>query len=146
MGDASMSELVDRAKASLEGVTPGPWKWSDYRVPDLMGRAGDPESYEYDTEVLEAEHGGECGCRSSCTLELNVKKEDREFIATARQLVPELIAEVERLQAESAHWKALWQGTVKDSTKVIQERDEALRTLDKVTESWKRLLAGATDE
>ncbi|OHT86926.1 hypothetical protein [Mycobacteroides saopaulense] len=151
-----MSELVDRAKASLEGVTRGPWKWSDYRVPDLLGRAGDPDSYEYDTEVLETEHGGECGCRSSCALELNVKREDREFIAAARQLVPELIAEVEQarsyrslppnmvwqdyyspneviaLREEIEHWKSLWQGTVEDSTKVIQERDEALREVEKL--------------
>lgn len=125
-----MSELLNRAKASLEGVTKGPWKWSNYRVPDLLGRAGEPGVYEYDTEVLEAEHGGECGCQSSCTLELNIKKEDREFIAAARQLVPELIAEVERLEGESEHWKALWRGTVEDSTKVIQERDEALRELE----------------
>lgn len=63
------------------------------------------------------------------------------------QLHVSLADEVERLEAEVEHWKALWQGTVEDTTKVIQERDEALRTLDKVTESWKRLLAAeATDE
>lgn len=51
------------------------------------------------------------------------------------QLVRELIAEVERLQAESAHWKALWQGTVEYSTKIIQERDEVLRKLEQEQES-----------
>lgn len=61
-------------------------------------------------------------------------------------VIPELIAEIERLEGESAHWKALWRGTVEDSTKVIQERDEALRALDKVTESWKRLVEGGSDE
>ncbi len=44
------------------------------------------------------------------------------------------------------HWKALWRGTVEDSTKVIQERDEALRALDKMTESWKRLVEGGSNE
>lgn len=73
-------------------------------------------------------------------------EEQRDRALKKVEQIPELVAEVERLQAESAHWKALWQGTVKYSTKVIQERDEALRTLDKVTESWQRLLAGATDE
>ncbi|SII79596.1 Uncharacterised protein [Mycobacteroides abscessus subsp. abscessus] len=48
------------------------------------------------------------------------------------QLVRELIAEVERLQAESAHWKALWQGTVDYSTKMIQERDDALREVERL--------------
>lgn len=33
---------------------------------------------------------------------------------------------------EADHWKALWQGTVEDSTKVIQERDEALRALESI--------------
>ncbi|OHU08782.1 hypothetical protein BKG73_17350 [Mycobacteroides saopaulense] len=89
-------------------------------------------------------------------MELNVKREDREFIAAARQLVPELIAEVEQarsyrslppnmvwqdyyspneviaLREEIEHWKSLWQGTVEDSTKVIQERDEALREVEKL--------------
>ncbi|WP_100498696.1 hypothetical protein [Mycobacteroides abscessus] len=48
--------------------------------------------------------------------------------------------------AERDHWKSLWQGTVEYSTKIIQERDEALWALDKVTESWKRLAAGYSDE
>lgn len=62
------------------------------------------------------------------------------------QIMSQLIAEVTRLQAECDHWKALWQGTVEYSTKIIQERDEALWALDKVTESWKRLAAGYSDE
>ena len=46
-------DVVDRAKAALEGVTAGPWRWNPYRVPELLGRAGTPGEYEYDTEVLE---------------------------------------------------------------------------------------------
>lgn len=94
-----MTDVVEQAKAALEGVTCGPWKWTDHRVPDLMGRAGEPGVYEYDVEVLEAGHQGECGCRSACTLELAVGNADRAFIAAARDLVPELVAEVERLRA-----------------------------------------------
>ncbi|SIJ95685.1 Uncharacterised protein [Mycobacteroides abscessus subsp. abscessus] len=37
--------------------------------------------------------------------------------------------------AERDHWKALWQGTVEYSTKIIQERDEALRELEEERES-----------
>lgn len=47
-------------------------------------------------------------------------------------LVRDLVAEVERLEADAQHWKALWQGTVEDSTKVIQERDEALREVERL--------------
>ncbi|MBN7460837.1 hypothetical protein I3U64_11810 [Mycobacteroides abscessus subsp. abscessus] len=50
-------------------------------------------------------------------------------------LVRELIEAVEFLEQAADHWKSLWQGTVKDSTKVIQERDEALRALKREQES-----------
>ncbi|MDM2418433.1 Bacteriophage protein [Mycobacteroides abscessus subsp. massiliense] len=126
-----MSELVDRAKASLEGVTPGPWR------------------HEIGEEHGETVHFVQWGVESSVgifTGNYGGASTDAEFIAAARQLVPELIAEVKRLEAERVHWKALWKGTVEDSTKVIQERDEALWALDKVTESWKRLAAGYSDE
>lgn len=96
-----MSELLDRAKASLEGVTPGPWQVVGYGniQPETVG--------EY--PPIGKIYGGS----------------NQQFIAAARQLVPELIEYAE---------------------KVIQERDEALRKLDKVTESWKRLAAGYSDE
>ncbi|TDZ92117.1 hypothetical protein CCUG60885_04231 [Mycobacteroides salmoniphilum] len=48
------------------------------------------------------------------------------------RLMSLLIEKVERLEGESDHWKALWQGTVEDSTKVIQERDEALREVERL--------------
>lgn len=63
---------------------------------------------------------------------------DLGFADDARKLIPELVAEVERLQAESAHWKSLWQGTVEYSTKVIQERDEALREVERLTRELER--------
>lgn len=100
MGAVS-GDVVARAKAALVGVTDGPWLWTSprYGVPTLEGRAGDPELYRYDTEVLEVDHHGECGCRSACELELTVSDADKAFIAAARDLVPELVAEVERLRA-----------------------------------------------
>lgn len=48
------------------------------------------------------------------------------------QLHLSLADEVERLEDLIAHWKALWRGTVEDSTKVIQERDEALREVERL--------------
>ncbi|SLG47438.1 hypothetical protein [Mycobacteroides abscessus] len=70
-----MSELLDRAKASLEGVDPySPWEvdvfsdgtWAVYAADSLKATSTD----------------------------YRIAK----FIAAARQLVPELIAEVERLE------------------------------------------------
>ena len=83
-----MPDLIDFLRARLDDderaakeATRGPWKWDDYRVPTLEGRAGTPGEYEWDTEVIEASHSGECGCRSACTLELTVSDADREHIA-----------------------------------------------------------------
>lgn len=94
-------DVVERARSVLDGVTGGPWVWDSHRVPTLDGRGGDPELWMYDVEVLEASHSGECGCRSACELELTVSEADARFIAAARMLVPELVAEVERLRGGS---------------------------------------------
>lgn len=92
-----MSELVDRAKASLEGVDPySPWEvdvfsdgtWAVYAADSLKATSTD----------------------------YRVAK----FIAAARQLVPELIAEVERLE------RAL-EGRVRE---LERERDDHLETAE----------------
>lgn len=57
--------------------------------------------------------------------------QDESLWAIAREATDE----IERLEGESAHWKALWQGTVEYCTKVIQERDEPLRALEEERES-----------
>lgn len=76
------------------------WQWNDYRVPDLMATVGDPELYEYQTEVIEATHSGECGCRSACHLELNITPQDAEFIAaTGPEVVLALIQRIRDLEA-----------------------------------------------
>lgn len=70
-----MSELVDRAKASLEGVDPyTPW---------------DVEPFSHASFGVYAADSLLASCPRRATA---------EFIAAARRLVPELIAEVERLE------------------------------------------------
>lgn len=78
-------DVVARARAALDGVTEGPWRW-EFTLPrtfdsdQLVGPGWDA--------VLSA------GCRGS----LHVDAADAEFIAAARSLVPELIAEVVALR------------------------------------------------
>lgn len=77
-----MSDVVERAKAALEGVTEGPWDvvhgaWGN--VWHFSDDAGSPP--------LIVRMGG-------------MTQPDAEFIAQSRTLVPELVAEVERLRAE----------------------------------------------
>lgn len=103
-----MSELVERAKALLGGTTPGPWQNVGYGniQPETVGE--------------HAPIGKIYG------------KANQRFVAASRRLVPELIEAVEFLESAADHWKSLWQGTVKDSTKVMEERDEALREVERL--------------
>ncbi|GAB6857978.1 hypothetical protein [Microbacterium xylanilyticum] len=97
--DVNLDELETLAHAA----TAGPWRWTDHRVPDLLGRAGDPGTYEYEREVIEAAHWGDCGCRSACTLELNIRPQDRAYIASVNPAtVLALIGRVRELEARIA--------------------------------------------
>lgn len=82
-GDA-MSDIVERAKAALEGVTEGPW----VQVETAAGGEWWVE-LPHRATICES-HGGR-----------DVNPYDAEFLAASRQLVPELVAEVERLRAEN---------------------------------------------
>lgn len=89
-----MGDVVARAKAALEGVTAGPWSWRfegrDGRGDDaLVSRSVTISGYP--ARVLSGEWQDEGGG-------VAVGSADAEFIAAARSLVPELVAEVERLR------------------------------------------------
>ncbi|MBN7552955.1 hypothetical protein [Mycobacteroides abscessus] len=73
-----MSDISERAKESLEGVTRGPWKMGNRRQPDVVHT---PQGCLWHPELGFINH-----------------HRDGEFIAVARQLIPDLIAEVERLE------------------------------------------------
>ncbi|AEK09177.1 hypothetical protein FGG23_gp081 [Mycobacterium phage Ibhubesi] len=87
-----MSDVVERAKVALEGVAYGPWEFdcSD----EGMQAVGGPVIWLGD---------GDLGFRVEAHYQ-----DDRnaEFVAQARTLVPELIAEVERKSAQLAEWRA----------------------------------------
>ena len=89
-----MTDIIERAKAALEGVTEGPWKWSR----NCQRLEGGKDGYG---EVIAP---GPVDCMSHCyggtsTIEFENEPHDAEFIAAARTLVPELIAEIERVRA-----------------------------------------------
>ena len=98
-----MSDVVEQAKAALEGVTDGPW---EHRVgPDdethaeyfngTLSNSGEPlhvliapstePQFAYVVPAITGDGPGSA--------------RNAEFIAQARALVPELVAEVERLRA-----------------------------------------------
>lgn len=106
-----MSELVDRAKASLEGVTEGPWEADDHEDDEydkFTVGAGEylefPGAYKSTDLIYEVD---------TYSIELDSAdyaqvKADAEFIAAARQLVPELITEIERLEKRDAERDQEW--------------------------------------
>lgn len=97
MSDSMIEQLEEEIKqleALKDGTTPGPWQWSDHRVPDLIGDGLWPI-------VIEADHDG--GQMGDCTLELHITDEDKRLIAAAPALVDALIAEKQahqKLRAE----------------------------------------------
>ncbi|QZD96887.1 hypothetical protein SEA_THRESHER_46 [Mycobacterium phage Thresher] len=86
-----MSDPVTRAKAALESIGDGPWT--------IDSEDGEPiihEAHHYDsTDEWYDVDGANGGWVAHCE-DLPVA----EFIAQARTLVPELVAEVERLRAQ----------------------------------------------
>lgn len=75
-----MIDIVERAKAALDGVTDGPWEWF-YGDQCCGGTCVDND------HGLPLHSGGD------------LLPNDARFIAAARTLVPELVAEVEELRA-----------------------------------------------
>lgn len=85
--------LVERAKAALQGTTAGPW---------IVNREGWACISSGSDSVIHGYFEGDCpdcGDRIIDNAMVAVSIEDATFIAEVRTLVPELVAEVERLQA-----------------------------------------------
>ena len=75
-------DILARAREALAGVTDGPWEWTDDVRQRLVAGPGD----QTDREIIR------------CAALLHPRPADAEFIAAARDLVPELVAEVELLR------------------------------------------------
>lgn len=87
-----MSDVVERALAALEGVTEGPWV-----------AHGDPNHHPEDPEWEIESHAPQFDDPIGIVFAgVEQGRADAEFIAAARGLLPELVAEVERLRAFEA--------------------------------------------
>ena len=84
-------DVVARAKAALEGVTPGPWEVvadHDHMTGETSYHLPHIERYrEYRNSVF-----------------VGTDMALAEFIASARSLIPELVAEIERLRYDADHF------------------------------------------
>lgn len=103
-------DVVEVAKEALKGVTDGPWRWV-FR--DGLDGLGDELQSETSRTVYEGNMtwGGERDYPTRVvsgfpnddgTITIHMFRENAEFIAATRTLVPALVAEVERLRAELA--------------------------------------------
>ena len=103
-----VNDVVARAKAALEGVTAGPW----VNTEDWAVISSGPDS------VLHGYFEGSCpvcGDEIEDRAYVAISIEDLEFIAAARTLVPELVAEVERLHS--------WDGLMSLLDELTEGRD-----------------------
>jgi len=85
-GAGRVQAVVERAKSALEGVTEGPW------IAEYSSEQGNciiPHDAESTREAVATTH-------------LYHQRADAEFIAQARTLVPELVAEIEELRLMAA--------------------------------------------
>lgn len=90
----SCADVVARAKAVLvEHLTPAPW------VVNTEGWAVISSGSDSVFHGYFEGHCGDCGEQVLDAATVAIAIEDAEFIAAARSLVPELVAEVERLRA-----------------------------------------------
>lgn len=101
-GGSQVRDVVERAKAALEGTTEGPWGTNGSMIAAGLVKVSrgvtrfkqsiaemDDDAYldKYEDDEFDGEYPP-----------FEQKISDAEFIAQARTLVPELIAEVERLR------------------------------------------------
>jgi hypothetical protein len=80
-----MSGIVNRAEHLIDGITEGPWAWDEW-----------PDRSEISSPA------GELLAVLPSVLVREQSSRDARFIAAARQLVPELLAEIVRLRTELA--------------------------------------------
>jgi hypothetical protein len=100
-----MSDVVERAKAALEGITEGPWS---HHISTEADTGETHEQYQANTLINSGEPLHVLTAPSSdpkfayvvpaITGDGPTSDRNAEFIVAARSLVPELVAEVERLR------------------------------------------------
>lgn len=103
-----MNDVVECAKAALEGTTDGPWGTDGELIAsELVVERPGVTSYKHAIADMETDYYAEEGADEGETYgdaepwrPFEQMEADAEFIAQARTLVPELVAEVERLREQ----------------------------------------------
>lgn len=93
-----MSDLVAKARAALDGVTPGPWCVADETV--VLTQINEPIETTYDIGYPLAETKRQKSFWTMANWPEGEPEANARFIAAARSLVPEMADEIARLRAE----------------------------------------------
>lgn len=123
-------DITDRARAALEGVTDGPWE---------VNREGWAVISSSSDSVLHGYFEGDCdNCCYPITAAASVAIgiENVTFIAEARTLVPELLAEVERLRGGRSNHEALMASAGEQYDKLAVEVERLRGALDRLAGKW----------
>ncbi|QWT30294.1 hypothetical protein OLP41_gp008 [Mycobacterium phage I3] len=120
-----MSDAAERAKAALEEATEGPWLY-------IPGGSEDALVVSEGEREPNAITVGGVSFHPGLHVAVDLRDGDAEFIAQARTLVPELIAEVERLRSyKSLPLDMVWQDyySPDDVLKIRQPLDAEIEQL-----------------
>jgi hypothetical protein len=129
----------------LEGVTDGPWRWV-FHEGEVVGDPGNDVLVSETSRTLYPggmTWGGEHDFPTEVvigiafedeTVALSVHSANANFIAAARTLVPELIAEIERLRVEAQIGRKWVPGAVGDLFVLVGASSNDRRQLMRVTE------------
>ncbi|ANU79458.1 hypothetical protein Gompeii16_39 [Mycobacterium phage Gompeii16] len=117
-GAGRVQAVVERAKSALEGVTEGPW------IAEYSSEQGNciiPHDAESTREAVATTH-------------LYHQRADAEFIAQARTLVPELVAEIEELRLMAAVSKKKKYITVKVIPMILTPEEVRQKIVDVISD------------
>lgn len=129
----STDDVAQRARAALDGITPGPWWWTAETRARLIALGADKHELTDAREIIR------------CAALLHPGEADARFIAAAPDLVRKLAAEVEKLRAQpvelsaqlladAAGWEAVAEEHADTIGKVDAEVEKLCATVERVRE------------
>ncbi|AMU78485.1 hypothetical protein SEA_SKINNYPETE_55 [Mycobacterium phage SkinnyPete] len=133
----TMSDVAERAKALLEGVTDGPWLY-------IPGGSEDALVVSESEREPNAITVGGVSFHPGLHVAVDLRDGDAEFIAAARTLVPELVAEVERLREARRDEGRYLVETHNERADLLRENERLRAAIEPIRQLHQRVTVEAT--